>query len=196
MKTVFWLLAIIASVVATVVVTRRSVPTEAAPAAANLYQPVGSIRAIMEGIVEPTSDVIYQSVAVIATASGTVEHVPRTDEEWARVEHNALALAEAVNLLKIPGRVVATAEEEKEPVQEGALTPKEIAVRIEADRAEWNSLLDGLLKAALRAREVAAKHDVEGLYDVGGVLDAACETCHIKLWYPDAVKYLRPIPQH
>ena len=150
----------------------------------------------MEGIVEPTSDVIYQSVAVIATASGTVEHVPRTDEEWARVEHNALALAEAANLLKMPGRIVATEQEQKEPVQEGALTPKEIGVRIEANRAEWNSLVDGMLKAALRARDAAAKHDVEGLYDVGGVLDAACETCHIKLWYPDAVKYLRPIPQH
>jgi len=150
----------------------------------------------MEGIVEPTSNVIYQSVAVIATTAGTVEHLPRTDEEWAHVEHNALALAEAANLLKIPGRAVATAEEEKEPVQEGSLTPKEIGVRIEANREDWNKLVDGLLKAALQARDVASKHDVEGLYDVGGVIDAACETCHIKLWYPDAAKYLRPIPQH
>jgi hypothetical protein len=195
MKTAYWLLALAAAIAATAVVTRRSAPPSEAPAAANLYQPVGSIRSIMEGIVEPTSDVIYQSVAVIATASGTVEHVPRTDEEWARVEHNALALAESANLLKMP-RIVATPEEEKEPVQEGALTPKEIGVRIDANRAEWNTLVDGLLKAALRARDAASKHDMEGLYDVGGVIDAACETCHIKLWYPDAVKYLRPIPQH
>ncbi len=126
MKTAYWLLAIAAAMAATVVVTRQmTAPAGAPPAAsAGIYQPIGSIRSLMEGIVEPTSNVIYQSVAVIATMSGTVEHVPRTDEEWAHVEHNALALAEAANLLKIPGRAVATPEEEKEPVQEGALTPK------------------------------------------------------------------------
>ena len=45
---------------------------------------------------------IFESVSVVITAAGIKETQPRTDEEWLAVRNNALILAEAGNLLKMP----------------------------------------------------------------------------------------------
>ncbi len=58
------------------------------------FQPVGTVRQIMLGIVAPASDVIF---AVPSKA-------PKDDKEWKTVQDSALTLAEAGNLLMMPGR--------------------------------------------------------------------------------------------
>jgi hypothetical protein len=66
----------------------------AAMAQAPTYQPVGTVRQIMLGIVKPTSDIIFSVPG----------KPPKTDEEWAAVQNAALMLAETGNLLMMPGR--------------------------------------------------------------------------------------------
>lgn len=66
----------------------------AAMAQAPTFQPVGTVRQIMLGIVKPTSDVIFKFQF----------DPPKTDEEWVTVQNNALNLAETGNLLLLPGR--------------------------------------------------------------------------------------------
>jgi hypothetical protein len=66
----------------------------AAMAQAPTFQPVGTVRQIMLGIVMPASDVIF---AVPGQA-------PKDDKEWATVQNSALMLAETGNLLMLPGR--------------------------------------------------------------------------------------------
>jgi len=57
------------------------------------FQPVGTIRQIMLGIVTPTSDVIF-----------AVPSKPRKDDkDWETVQRSALTLSEVGNLLMIPG---------------------------------------------------------------------------------------------
>src|SRR5262245_40866875 len=75
------------------------------PAPSTPYQLTSSIREIMEGIVEPNADSVFESVAIINTAAGTEERSPKTDEDWARIDHAGLTLIEAANLLRMPGRV-------------------------------------------------------------------------------------------
>ena len=58
------------------------------------FQPVGTVRQIMLGIVAPASDVIF---AVPSKA-------PKDDKEWKTVQDSALTLAEAGNLLMMQGR--------------------------------------------------------------------------------------------
>ena len=65
-----------------------------AMAQAPAFQPVGSVRQVMLGIVKPTSDVVFKFQF----------DPPKTDEEWTTLQNNALNLAEAGNLLLIPGR--------------------------------------------------------------------------------------------
>jgi hypothetical protein len=63
MKTSYWLLAMAAAVVATVLLTRQIAAPVEAPvveaAPVSTYQPIGSIRSLMEGIVEPTTGSVY-----------------------------------------------------------------------------------------------------------------------------------------
>jgi hypothetical protein len=153
------------------------------------YELTGSVEDIMIAMMEPAADAIFQSVAVVSSASGVVERAPQTDEDWARVERAALTLAEAVNLLRMPGRAVARGAgnpPESDVVPE--LTPDQIAQRIEADRDEWIRHTRPLLDAARLALEHARSRNVRGLFEVGGPIDEACESCHQVYWFPNAPK--------
>lgn len=164
----------------------RAQQAETAPSP---YDLTGSIEDIMVGMVEPGADTIFESASVRITAAGMEEHVPTTDEDWARIEHAALMLAEAANLLRMPGRVVAGAN--RRPPQSDAvpeLTPEQIQQKIDADRAAWVRHSAALIEQARRALEYARARDVKGLFDVGGPLDEACENCHLVYWYPNAPK--------
>jgi hypothetical protein len=152
------------------------------------YRLVGTIKELMEGIVDPSSDVLFESVATDITIKGVEEKRPQNDEEWAVVEHNALMLAEAANLLKMPGRKVAKPGE-KTQSSEGPdapeLTPTQIAAKIGANRALWLKYANGLQGAALKALDAARTKSVEGLFNVGEDIDQACENCHLEYWYPN-----------
>ncbi len=63
-------------------------------AQAPTFQPVGTVRQVMLGIVKPTSDVIFKFQF----------DPPKTNGDWATVQNNALNLAETGNLLLLPGR--------------------------------------------------------------------------------------------
>jgi hypothetical protein len=150
------------------------------------YHLVGTIKDIMQGIVDPSSDVIFDSVATNVTAAGIEDKRPQTDEEWATVQHNALMLAEAANLLKIPGRQVARPGEKTKSEGPDApeLTAEEISAKINGDRGKFYGHANELQQTAIRAMQAAQKHDVQGLFDVGDDIDMACEGCHIEYWYP------------
>jgi hypothetical protein len=58
------------------------------------FQPVGTVRQIMLGMVAPSSDVIFK----------VPSQAPKDDKEWKTVQDSALMLAETGNLLLMPGR--------------------------------------------------------------------------------------------
>src|SRR5262245_29064576 len=69
-------------------------------AAAPEYVPTSTIKELMQSIVDPSADVVWNSVNIIQTTEkGTVENRPKTDEDWAKIRHSAVALSEAANLL-------------------------------------------------------------------------------------------------
>jgi hypothetical protein len=129
--------------------------------------PVGTIREVMKGIVEGSSQALFDSVAITSSAAGTIQKEPSTPEEWTALEHQALQLAEAPNLLKVPGRRVARSEEENTSAGPTELTP----IQIQA-------------KVAQEALGVVIGKNVQGLFDIGQKLDVACENCHLEFWYP------------
>src|SRR4030095_7555949 len=78
------------------------------------YTPTATIKDIMQSVVDPNADVVWLSVTTVQSAKGTVDTAPKTDEEWAKVRHGAIALTEAGNLLIVPGRHVARPGEKSE----------------------------------------------------------------------------------
>jgi hypothetical protein len=151
-------------------------------------QYVGTIRDVMHAIVEPASNALFDAVEIDVSAAGIKEKQPRTDEEWEVVEHGAIALAEAVTLMKMPGRPVAQPEEMNVDPDGPELPPTQIADHIARSRPEWDKHADQLLKTAIEALDIARAKNVQGLYDVGTKIDAACEGCHLAYWYPDDAK--------
>ena len=68
------------------------------------YEPIADARETMAWIVLPAAEVIWDSAGTIITAEGRTELAPTTAEGWEEVRRNAAILAEAGNLLMMPGR--------------------------------------------------------------------------------------------
>src|SRR5262245_61854979 len=147
------------------------------------YRPDPTIKDIMLSIVDPQSDVVFNSVATIVTIAGTEERQPRTEEEWAAVRRGAIQLIEVTNLLLIPGRQVARpGERSQNPKVE--LHPETIQTLIRDDPQTWTKLVGGLHDAAVPALKAVDEKNVQGLFDAGDELEKACENCHRQYWYP------------
>jgi hypothetical protein len=154
-----------------------------APLGASEFRPMATIKDIMDSIVDPSSDYIWESVATIVTRKGTEERRPRTDEDWKEVRRRAVAMTEATNLLIMDGRLVARSGEKSEnPGIE--LGPEEIKAIIDSDRASFIKFAHALQDAGVKTLAAIDKKDVEGLSDAGETIDEACEQCHLKYWYP------------
>jgi hypothetical protein len=148
---------------------------------------VGTVKQIMKGIVDPSSAAIWDAVSTESGPKGDIEKAPKTEEEWAKLEGQALTLAEVANLLKVPGRQVAKPEEANSKSQPDApeLTPVQIEEKINKDRAAWDKRADALQQTAIKAIAAAKAHDKDAVLNVGEEIDNACESCHKVYWYPD-----------
>ena len=161
-----------------------STPTPAAPP----LTPVLSVKELMEHIIDPTADGIFDAAVVDVTARGAKTTVPTTDEDWLRVERGALLLAEASNLLKMPramappGAAGSTPPNPGEPAPE--LSSTEIEAKVNANRDLWNTHADELRTAALASLATVRSRNVDGLFKIGSDIDQACENCHLEFWYP------------
>src|SRR5215212_8972074 len=150
--------ALFVTVCATSFAQCKKAPTENA---ATNYELIGTVKDIMEGIVDPASDVLFDAVATDITASGVNEKRPQTDEEWEHVQSNALMLAEAANLLKMPGRKAANPGDQTKSEGPDApeLTPEEIQAKIDADRGKWLKYANNLQEQARKTLVAAKKKD-------------------------------------
>jgi hypothetical protein len=161
----------------------RSEPAPA-PSDAPQYEPAATIKDLMQSIVDPAADQVWNAVTTVQTAAGTVETVPKTDEDWLKVRHGAVGLSEAANLLIMPGRHVARPHEKSEtPGVE--LEPAEMEVLINKDRAAFNRRAKALHEAGMAAVAAADAKDTQKLFEVGEQIENACESCHSNYWYPN-----------
>jgi len=151
----------------------------------------------MDGIIDPSADVLWDSVAYIATTNGIEDRQPRTDDEWKKVRYGAVTLIEGANLLSMPGRRVAGDSTDGTPptggtppaggasVGTGELTHAEIQQRIDSSHAAFVQFARNLQDAGLKALAAIEAKDATALMDAGGRIDEACEACHVTYWYPN-----------
>src|SRR5215813_10752188 len=77
-------------------------PTPPAPALWGDMKPVVSVKELMEHMIDPLADNIFDSVGTEIRASGTVDRMPRTDDDWEKIRVGAVTIAEGIYLLKVP----------------------------------------------------------------------------------------------
>ena len=123
------------------------------------FKPVASIKQLMESTVHPSAEVVFESVGTIISVSGVEEIAPKNDQEWANVQHSALTLAEAGNLLMIPGRA--------------------------KKDSEWTKLAQALVDIGVTAHKAAEAKNAEALFTAGGDLYEVCLRCHSRYWPKD-----------
>jgi len=111
-----------------------------------------TVKQVMNGVLDPLTDVYWDSVGFIITAEGTEEIMPHTDEEWAEVVHAAMVVVESGNLLMMDGRAV--------------------------DQGQWIEHCKELIAAGKQAVAAAEAQDRDEVFVVGGYIYDACTNCH------------------
>jgi hypothetical protein len=115
---------------------------------------VATVAALMEGVVEPSSEKLFE-VGGWATSAGKVEKIaPADDEEWAQVKHKAMAVAEVGNILK-------------------SFEPR-------ANEAEWTKNAQRLVDTAMAVSKAAEAKNPEAVFEAGEHLYDTCTACHMK----------------
>lgn len=148
------------------------------------FRPDASIREVMKSMVESGANALWDSVAVTVGTEGTDEEVPTSDDDWDAVRQKAIMMTEATNLLLIEGRHVAPpGARSANPGSE--LEPEQIEALISQNQQDWIRFVGGLHDTGLAALKAIDAHDAETLSLVGGDIDMACESCHLRFWYPE-----------
>jgi hypothetical protein len=160
MRTVYWLfvvsVALFISGIAFIIAGERTAraATPAATAAAVETAPVGSVKQIMIGITNPAAYVVYEAVGTKNTAKGLEEIAPQTDEDWAKVESAAAAVAESGNLILTGNRAI--------------------------DTGDWVKMTHDMMDKAQLAMKAAQAKDKDTIVETGGDLNTTCDNCHAK----------------
>ena len=147
------------------------------------FRLTASIRELMDSEIDPAADFIWASVASISTRAGMEERQPRTDEEWLEVRRRAITLIEATNLLVMKGRRVSAKYEPASGA--GELDTDQVQQKIDANRVAFVALAQRLQETGLQTLAAIDAKDPATLFDLGGSIDDACESCHVTFWYPN-----------
>jgi hypothetical protein len=161
----------------------KPAPEQPPPPAAPPYHPVASIREVMNSVIDPNVDVVWNAVKTDIDHGKQIEHAPANDEEWAAVRHSAMTVSEGANLLMMPGRAVA-------PQGAGSLAPgielapDQVRALIDKSPSGWNQFARALQDAMQPALAAIDKKDSLALFEAGDKIDEVCESCHQVFWYP------------
>ena len=139
----------------------RLAKAEAAPKVyANLAQ-------VMRGILFPSSNVIFYAqskdpaeVKPAADPTMATDPLENSYGGWAAVENSSLALAEAANLLTIPGRLCSN----------GRPVP--------VNSPEWAKFVQALRDAGMTAYKSAQAKNQDKVLDASDAVTQACYNCH------------------
>jgi hypothetical protein len=116
--------------------------------------PVATIKQIMNAIVLPNANVIYNAVGTTIDGTKVEETVPKNDKEWAAVGDSAAAIVESGNMLLLGDRLI--------------------------DKREWLSYTQRFIAAGKAALAAANEKKPEGILAAGGDLNETCDACHEK----------------
>ena len=123
------------------------------------FKPIADNKLLMQAVVDPNADLIWDAVKIIETRDGTQDIRPKTDEQWIAVRNAAVAVAESGNLLMMVPRA--------------------------KDGGEWMQRAQEMLTAGEAAIRAAEAKNADKLFTVGGDIYDSCSNCHRK--YLDAI---------
>jgi hypothetical protein len=115
------------------------------------FKPVATIDEVMDAIVIPSSQAIFDAVVY---SNGELVSSPQTDDDWFNLRIHALGVAEAGNLLMMAPRA--------------------------KDNGDWMTMSADLNDKAMVVAAAAEKKDLDALLKGGSEMYNACTACHAK----------------
>lgn len=116
------------------------------------YDTTIPVHDLMVDVVEPNADAVWKASGAIVDLKGVHDLAPTTDAGWAAVHDNAAVVAEAGNLLLLPGRT--------------------------RPGRTWTRQAHALTELGLAAMKATSAKDEAAMLRIGGELDGACDGCH------------------
>jgi hypothetical protein len=123
------------------------------------FKPLADNKLLMQAVIDPNADIIWDAVKTIDTKEGTEEIRPRNEEQWTAVRNAAVVVAESGNLMMMVPRA--------------------------KDGGEWMTLARQMIDAGEEAIKAAEAKNADRLFTVGGDIYDACSACHQK--YMEAI---------
>jgi hypothetical protein len=116
------------------------------------FKSVVDTKLLMQAVVDPNADLIWDAVKSIDTKAGSQEIRPKTDEEWIAVRNAAVTVAEAGNLLMLVPRA--------------------------KNGDDWMKKAQEMIDTGEAAIRAAEAKNADRLFTVGGDIYDACSHCH------------------
>jgi hypothetical protein len=156
--------------------------------------PPRTIQSIMDTVVDPSADALWESAGTVVTAKGVKPHAPHTTKEWARARVLALRLVAGAQALQARRPVGENGHwAPADSATPGIRTAAQIEADIGRDPQKFYAAAARLQRTAQDAADALGRRDVDALLDAGARIDAACEACHAVYWYPRDPP--RPLPE-
>jgi hypothetical protein len=174
----------------TTVATPAELPSSAAQptAAPPRFLITASIQELMDAVIDPAADALWDSVGIIVTSKGTEMRQPRSNEEWQEARRRAIALAEGTNLLIMDGRkLVAPGSEVLDQNTQGVVSAQEGQELLESQHQTFVQFSRALHDVGEQMLKAIDAKDAAGMMNAGAAMDGVCESCHLKFWYPHQV---------
>lgn len=154
---------------------------------------MASIQELMDAIIDPSADALWDSVSITTTTKGTVFQQPHSDEEWQQARRHAIALIEGTNLLVMDGRkLVAPGSPVLDQGTSGVLSAEEGQKLFDEKHATFVQFARALREVGAQMLTAIDKKDPTGMMNAGAAMDGVCESCHLTFWYPNQV--IPPLP--
>jgi hypothetical protein len=143
-----WILALVFAPARAVVNAQGPAPAAASSAPLSAqntpFKTVATIQQLMLAVLEPTSNTVFHVEA----------EAPQDTRGWNAVANAALALAEAGNLLMLPGRA--------------------------KDSGDWMKHVQALMDTAVKARKAAEAQNADQVVAAGYEINDVCRDCHVQ----------------
>lgn len=111
-----------------------------------------SLKQVMKNVIDVGAKPVLAAQGTYTDATGEHANVPTTEDGWLAAESGAIIVAEAANLLKLPG--------------------------YRKDDQDWPRFADVLHDRAVDAQKAIASRDPKAIEAAGGDLYQVCEDCH------------------
>ena len=147
--------------------TRGARSTGSPAAASAATRPAANLNQVMRGIMFPNSNVIFAAqgkdpatIKQLDDPSLATDPLTGLYNGWQAVENSGMVLADAAQLLTVPGRVCSNGK--PVPVQ----------------NADWKMFVQGLREVGLAAAAAGRAKNQDQVLEVADKLTEACSNCH------------------